>query len=97
MIKRFLIDGIIPTSLMIIAGTIGIYIKSIQPAMTVIFGIIFGIKCAWMFTTCLMEYRKCRMDIENYYDTEYYKLTNKPYVIKHNIHANDLNILDITY
>lgn len=70
MIKRFLIDGIIPTSLMIIAGTIGIYIKSIQPAMTVIFGIIFGIKCAWMFTTCLMEHRKCRMDIENYYDQD---------------------------
>lgn len=36
-------------------------------------------------------------DIENYYDTEYYKLTNKPYVIKYDINTNDLNILDITY
>lgn len=36
-------------------------------------------------------------DIENYYDTEYYKLANEPYVTKYDINTNDLNILDITY
>jgi len=36
-------------------------------------------------------------DIENYYDTEYYKLSKEPYVIKYDIKADDLNILDITY
>lgn len=70
MIKRFLIDGIIPTSLMLITGTVGVFISSIQHAMIVIFGIIFGIKCAWMFATCLMEYMKCRKDMENYYDQD---------------------------
>lgn len=36
-------------------------------------------------------------NIENYYDSEYYKLTKAPYVIKYDIKADDLNILDITY
>lgn len=36
-------------------------------------------------------------NIENYYDSEYYKLTKVPYVIKYDIKADDLNILDITY
>lgn len=36
-------------------------------------------------------------NIENYYDSEYYKLTKAPYVIKYDINADDLNILDITY
>lgn len=36
-------------------------------------------------------------NIENYYDSEYYKLTKASYVIKYDIKADDLNILDITY
>lgn len=36
-------------------------------------------------------------DIENYYNTEYYKLSEEPYVIKYDINAGDLYILDITY
>ena len=36
-------------------------------------------------------------NIENYYDSKYYKLTKAPYVIKYDIKADDLNILDITY
>ena len=36
-------------------------------------------------------------NIENYYDSEYYKLTKAPYAIKYDIKVDDLNILDITY
>lgn len=69
-IVQFLIDGSIPTALMLITGTIGAFIPSIQDVMIVIFGVIFGIKCAWMFYTCMNEYRKCKKDVENYYDQE---------------------------
>ena len=36
-------------------------------------------------------------NIENYYNTEYYKTTNKPYVTEYKITNEDLNILDLTY
>lgn len=69
-IKQFLIDGIIPTSLMLISGIIGIFFKNIQPALFVIFGCIFGLKCAWMFYSCMKEFKACKKDVENYYDQE---------------------------
>lgn len=68
MVKHFLIDGIIPTSLMLITGTVGVFVPAIQHVLIIVFGAIFGIKCAWMFRTCIKEYRECQRDIENYYD-----------------------------
>ena len=70
MIRHFLVDGIIPTSFMLVSGLVGVFIESIQPVMTVIFGCIFGIKCTWMFYTCMKEYRKCMKEVEDYYDQE---------------------------
>lgn len=67
-IKHFLVDGVIPTSLMLITGTVGSFIPSIQSELFVIFGVIYGVKCAWMFRTCIQEYRLCQKDVENYYD-----------------------------
>lgn len=69
-IKQFLIDGAIPTSLMLISGVAGIFFKDIQHILFVIFGCIFGVKCAWMFYICIREFRKCKKDVENYYDQE---------------------------
>ena len=66
--KNFLIDGIIPASLMIFGGFIGLLFPSLQPTMFVIFGCIFGIKCLWMFYTCRREYLKCEKELENNYD-----------------------------
>lgn len=67
-IKHFITDGLVPLGLLMVAGIIGIYIPSAQNGMMIIFGCIYGIKCAWMFYTCIKEYRKCRNEIENYYD-----------------------------
>lgn len=69
-IKQFFLDGIIPASLMLISGLIGIFVTSLQPALFIIFGCIFGLKCTWMLYTCLKEFRKCKEDMENYYDQE---------------------------
>lgn len=66
--KRFFIDGIVPTSLMLITGILGVFITSLQPALFIIFGCIFGVKCAWMYYTCINEYRKCNKELENFYD-----------------------------
>lgn len=70
-IRHFLIDGMIPTIFMIVAGMVGLFFESIRVVMEIIFGCIFGIKCTWMFYTCLTEYNKCRNDIENYYSEEF--------------------------
>lgn len=67
-IKHFIIDGVIPFSVLTISGIIGLLIPSIQEVIMIIFGCIYGIKCAWMLYTCMKEYRKCLNEIENYYD-----------------------------
>lgn len=67
-IRHFITDGLVPLGLLMVTGIIGIYIPSAQNAMMIIFGCIYGVKCAWMFYTCIKEYRKCRNEIENYYD-----------------------------
>lgn len=69
-IRHFLIDGGVPTLVILIAGIIGLYKESVQDTMIFIFGIIFGVKCIWMFHVCLREYRKCSRDLENYYAEE---------------------------
>lgn len=67
-IKRFLIDGAVPTALMLTCGLVGVFIPQTQDIMQIIFGCIFGLKCAYMFYTCLREYKKCEKDLDNYYD-----------------------------
>lgn len=67
-IRHFVTDGLIPLVLMAVSGVIGILIPSSQKVMMIIFGCIYGIKCAWMLYTCIKEYRNCLKEIENYYD-----------------------------
>ena len=67
--KRFFIDGVSPTIFLFIAGFIGLHYPSAQTAIEIVFGIIFGVKCAWMFYTCLKEYNACQKELDNYYDS----------------------------
>ena len=67
-IKRFIIDGAIPTGLMLVCGLLGVFIQQTQGIMQITFGCIFGLKCAYMFYTCLREYKKCEKELDNYYD-----------------------------
>ena len=66
--KRFFIDGALPILLILISGIAGQFFPPLQPAMEVVFGCIFGLKCAYMFYVCITEYNKCEKDLSNYYD-----------------------------
>lgn len=67
-IRHFIADGVTPATIMIVTGTIGLFFPAAQKFMIIFFGCGYGIKCTWMLYTCLKEYRKCRKEIENYYD-----------------------------
>ena len=66
--RRFLIDGFAPASLMIISGIFGLIYPAATEWMQIIFGLIFGIKCIYMFYICITEYYKCEKEVDNYYD-----------------------------
>ena len=66
--KSFFIDGVIPITLMLGCGIAGIAIPSAQKWMQICFGVIFGLKCAYMFYVCNREYDKCEKELKNYYD-----------------------------
>ena len=66
--KNFFTDGLIPIILLAIAGIVGMFFKSAQPTMQIVFGVIFGLKCCRMFYVCLKEYRLCQAEIDNFYD-----------------------------
>lgn len=66
--RRFIIDGAIPTVLMIITGIIGDIYTSTQEVMSLILGGIFSIKCIYMVIICQREYKKCSEELDNYYD-----------------------------
>ena len=67
-IRHFIVDGAVPVSLMIVCGLAGVFIPSIRGWMQVIFGIIFGLKCIYMFYQCVREYYRCEKEMNNYYD-----------------------------
>lgn len=66
--KRFFLDGIIPISLMLTLAMIGLKFPQLQKINSILFGVIFGVKCLWMGYTCIKEYHRCTKDLENYYD-----------------------------
>ena len=65
--KSIRVDGIVPAILMLISGAIGMFIPTWQPIIKILLGVVFSIKCAWMFYSCRKEYANCQKDIENYY------------------------------
>lgn len=66
--KAFIIDGIAPITLMLSCGIIGIIYPCTENLMKICFGVIFGLKCAYMFYVCNREYNKCERELKNYYD-----------------------------
>ena len=67
-IRHFITDGLIPIVLIVLTGIIGLIFPSSQKTIMIIFGCGYGIKCTYMLHTCLKEYRKCRKEVDNYYD-----------------------------
>lgn len=65
---KFFLDGIIPISAMAIFAVIGFWYPQFQHFNYIIFGVIFGAKCAWMAYVCFREYRRVMNDLENNYD-----------------------------
>ena len=68
LLKTFLVDGGIPTTAMLVCGMLGIILPSSQKWMQIVFGCVFGIKCAYMVYVCLREYFKCSKELDNFYD-----------------------------
>ena len=64
----FFLDGIIPVSIMLVFAAIGFAHPHFQHINSVVFGVIFALKCLWMSYTCFMEYRKVMKDLDNNYD-----------------------------
>ena len=52
--RKFFLDGIIPVTLMLISVILGLRFPHLQEVNSVIFGVIFGGKCIWMASNCLL-------------------------------------------
>lgn len=65
--KSFYIDGVIPTAMIILTGTAGMFFPAAQNAIRLALGGIFCVKCSWMFYICMKEYKKCLTELSNYY------------------------------
>ena len=68
LLKTFLVDGGIPTTALLVFGMLGMIIPASQKWMQMVFGLVFGIKCAYMVYVCLREYFKCSKELDNFYD-----------------------------
>lgn len=66
--KHFLADGLIPSALFLIFGLFGVFFESLRIWLEIVFGVIFTVKCSWMFYTCIKEYKKCKLELDNFYD-----------------------------
>jgi AraC-like DNA-binding protein len=54
--------------MMSILAFIGLKHPHLQEINSVIFGVVFSVKCLWMAYTCYKEYRNCTKELDNYYD-----------------------------
>lgn len=66
--RNFFADGLIPSVLLLVFGFFGIFIPSARIWIEIIFGCIYAVKCIWMFHTCIKEYKKCKNELDNFYD-----------------------------
>ncbi len=69
-IKGFLMDGIIPLVVFVILGVVGLLFPKSQKVLIWIFGILYIVKMIWMSHKCFREYKLCKAELENYYDTD---------------------------
>ena len=66
--KNFFADGLIPSVLLLGFGVVGLFVESARIWIEIVFGGIYAVKCIWMFYTCVKEYRKCKSELDNFYD-----------------------------
>ena len=66
-IKHFFIDGIIPITIMVILGIIGMFIENMQHIIVHLFCATFALKCIYMFWECEKEWKTCKKELENFY------------------------------
>lgn len=65
---HFVVDGIMPLVLILVGGVCGMVFPYTQKVISYLFGLIFLLKCAWMFYVCDKEWQKVAKDLENNYD-----------------------------
>ena len=70
LIRHFLIDGLIPALFLLLAGFIGVFFLKTQETVSIIFGCIFALKSIRMISVCYREYKKCKNELDDYYDEE---------------------------
>lgn len=66
--RHFLIDGIAPSVLIILLGVTGEVFHSAQHWIVYILGVIFILKCVWMFRIAEKEWRKVNRNLVEVYD-----------------------------
>lgn len=68
--KHFIIDGLIPISLMIVLGLLGEFLPAYHEMFKVGFGVVFMAKSIRMFYVCDQEWKRVYREQQNYYDKE---------------------------
>lgn len=68
--KNFIVDGIIPSMLMVMIGAVGLLATQWQTVCEYALGAVFIIKCIRMFYICEREWRRVNSEQQNYYDKE---------------------------
>ena len=68
--KHFIIDGLIPISLMLILGLLGYIFPAHHGVYKVILGVVFIAKSMRMFYVCDREWRRVYREQQNFYDKE---------------------------
>lgn len=66
--RHFLIDGIAPALLILALGVTGEFVPSIRDGVSYALGIIFLLKCTWMFFVAEKEWRRVNNDLMEVYD-----------------------------
>lgn len=66
--KKFIIDGLIPIGIMLALMALGQVFPELQHINSIGFGLIVLLKSIWMTRLCLLEFKKVREDLDNYYD-----------------------------
>lgn len=66
--RYFIIDGIAPIVLIVVLGLIGTFTPSVQGVMRNLLGLIFLLKCVWMFYVADREWRRVKKELMEVYD-----------------------------
>ena len=66
--KHFIIDGVVPITLMFIAGLLGKFFPGVHTLLKSLLGVVFLAKSVRMFYVCDREWRQVNREQQDYYD-----------------------------